>query len=97
MTADPAAEDEEGVRLRAHPALCLGFGNCRRFGPGVYSLDAEGMIDFHLLDVPADLALEAWRGASVCPQRAITVIGRPESYWVERQADMARSQPVRGS
>lgn len=78
------ADDEEtevGVRVRAHPGLCLGYGLCHRFARDVYPLDEDNHIAIHLLDVPAELAYEAWVGASVCPQRAITVIGRPEAYW----------------
>ena len=75
-----------GVKVRAHPGLCLGYGLCHRFARDVYSLDADGEIAVHLLDVPAELALEAWIGASVCPQRAITVIGEPESVWRLRRA-----------
>jgi ferredoxin len=75
-TATPAVSGEVsvGVRVRAHPGLCEGWGNCRRFAPAVYPLDADGYIDIHLLDVPADLAGAARLGAQVCPARAITVI-----------------------
>lgn len=79
-------EVQVGVRVRAHPGLCLGYGNCHRFAPDVYPLDADGHIDVHLVDVPPDLALDAWVGASVCPERAITVIGKPERYWADRRA-----------
>ena len=30
-----------GVRIRAHPGLCEGWGNCHRWGPEVYPLDEE--------------------------------------------------------
>lgn len=63
------------LRVRAHPALCEGWGNCHRWAPEVYPLDAEGQIDLHLLEVPTELAEAAWVGAQVCPARAITVIG----------------------
>ena len=65
---------ETGVRVRTHPALCTGFGNCHRWAPHVYPLDADGRVDIHLLDVPAELAAEARLGAQVCPQLAITII-----------------------
>ena len=90
-------EQDEGVRVRTHPALCRGVGNCHRFAPAVYDLDDEGLIAFHLLDVPAALALDAWRGASVCPERAITVIGPPEEYWIARRQNTnapARTEPA---
>lgn len=82
--------DEVGVKLRTHPALCLGYGLCHRFAREVYSLDDEGHIAFHRLDVPPELAYEAWIGASVCPQRAVTVIGEPEAVWKARR-DEARA------
>lgn len=69
-----AQEAPVGVRVRVHPGLCEGWGNCHRFAPAVYPLDAEGYIDVHLLDVPPDLADTARLGAEVCPARAITII-----------------------
>lgn len=91
-------DSEVGVKIRAHPSLCLGYGLCHRFAREVYHLDEEGHIAFHRLDVPADLAYEAWIGASVCPQRAITVIGEPEGHWRDRRdrlaADAAEGSPT---
>ena len=63
-----------GVRVRAHPGLCEGWGNCHRFASEVYPLDADGYLDIHLLDVPAELADTARLGAQSCPAQAITVI-----------------------
>ena len=63
-----------GVRVRTHPALCTGFGNCHRWAANVYPLDEDGRVDIHLLEVPAELADEARLGAQVCPAGAITVI-----------------------
>lgn len=89
-------QDEPGVRVKAHPGLCLGYGNCHRFAPDVYELDDEGMIDVHLLEVPSSLALQAWIGATVCPERAITVIGPAEEHWRQRQrAESAPKHPLR--
>ena len=76
--ADPSAtEVPVGVRVRAHPGLCEGWGNCHRFAPSVYFLDDDGYIGLHLLEVPAELARDAIRGAGSCPQQAITVIQGP--------------------
>lgn len=69
-----AVAHEVGVKVRTHPALCNGVGNCHRWAPHVYPLDSDGCVDFHLLDVPAALAAEARLGAVVCPERAITII-----------------------
>lgn len=78
-------DDGPGVRVRTHPALCQGWGNCHRWAPEVYPLDDEGLIAVHLLEVPAGHALAAWRGAQVCPQQAITVHGPPDTHWIERR------------
>jgi hypothetical protein len=40
----------------------------------VYSLDAEGYVDLHLLEVPPEFADAARLGASVCPARAISIL-----------------------
>ncbi len=75
--------EPDGVKVRVHPGLCAAWGNCHRWAPDVYPLDEEGFIDIHLLDVPAEHAAQAWIGASVCPERAISVIGKSEEYWLE--------------
>lgn len=64
----------KGVRVKTHPALCNGMGNCHRFAPNVYHLDEDGYIGLHLLDVPPELADQARLGAKVCPEGAITII-----------------------
>lgn len=87
MSVDPvdAVPEPDGVRVRAHPSLCQGWGNCHRFASEVYHLDEHGEIAFHRLEVPAEHALEAWIGASVCPAQALSVIGEPEAYWQRRR------------
>jgi ferredoxin len=80
-----SADDATGaaapaLKVRAHPGLCEGWGNCHRWAPEVYPLDDVGHIAIHLLAVPDELAAAAWAGAQVCPARAITVDGpRPDS------------------
>ena len=68
------AEKGVGLRVKAHPGLCNGCGNCKRWAPDVYSLDEDGYIDLHLLEVPAELEDQARLGAQVCPEGAITLI-----------------------
>jgi ferredoxin len=63
-----------GVKIRAHPSLCQGWGQCHRWAPDVYPLDEHGHIDVHLLDVPPERVHDAELGALVCPERALTVI-----------------------
>ena len=74
MSATETSSTETGVRVRVHPGLCNGVGNCHRWVPEIYPLDADGYIDLHLLDVPAELAAQARLGAQVCPEGAITII-----------------------
>lgn len=93
-TRDPTPPDTEpdpanGVKVRAHPALCMGNGACHTWAPEVYPLDEDGEIAIHMLAVPAELAVKAWIGASVCPEQAISVIGPPEEYWVRLRDDVS--------
>ncbi len=79
-----------GVRIRVHPGLCEGWGNCHRWGPDVYPLDEDGYIAIHLAEVPPELATAAWRGADACPAQAITVIGaRPVAVTLGAAARLA--------
>jgi len=78
---DEVSGPAEGVKVKVHSGLCVGWGNCHRFAPEVYSLDDEGKVDFQLLEVPAELAYEATGGAASCPNQAITIIGRQYEYW----------------
>lgn len=62
------------VMVRVHPGLCEGWGNCHRWAPELYTLDAEGLIDLHVVEVPPELAEAAWLGAQSCPAGVITVL-----------------------
>lgn len=64
----------ESLLVRAHPGLCEGWGNCHRWAPAVYPLDSDGLIDIHTLEVPPDLADQAWQGAQACPAGVITIV-----------------------
>lgn len=58
------------------PGAVRGLGNCHRWAPEVYPLDADGQIDLHLLRRSRPSSPRPRRvGAQVCPARAITVIG----------------------
>jgi ferredoxin len=81
------SEADQPVRLRTHPGLCLGWGECHRWAPDVYPLDDDGKVAVHLLEVPAELGLIAWLGARACPERAITVIGSSDEHWVQQLRD----------
>lgn len=77
------------VRVKVHPALCLGWGQCHHWAPDVYTLDEEGQCDLRLVEVPAELAVSAWLGAKACPEGAITVIGPPLEQWLQWARDEA--------
>lgn len=86
-------ETDGGVKVRVHPGLCEGWGNCHRWSPQVYPLDEEGYIAIHMLEVPPELSRLAWRGADACPAQAISVIGeRPPPVGVVLSAG-ARPNP----
>lgn len=86
VVAEPAPLDEPPptVRIRVHPGLCQGWGECHRWAPEVYPLDEDGRVDVHVLEVPGELALQAWIAARSCPEQAITFIGPPDEYWLPR-------------
>lgn len=65
---------EVGVRVRTHPSVCNGWGQCHRWAPDVYLLDADGYIEVHVVDVPPEHAASAELGAAACPERAITIV-----------------------
>ncbi|MCB0978042.1 MAG: ferredoxin [Acidimicrobiales bacterium] len=64
----------ESILVRAHPSLCEGWGECHRWAPAVYPLDDEGYIDIHVLEVPPELAQQAWDGARACPVGVISIV-----------------------
>lgn len=65
------------MKIKVHPGLCEGHGLCHRWAPEVYTLDDEGYIDMHLVEVPPELEAAAEIGASVCPAGVITIIREP--------------------
>jgi len=62
------------VRIKVHPGLCMGWGQCWRWGPEVYALDDEGYLDLIVVEIPPELEEAARLGAEACPEHAITVI-----------------------
>jgi ferredoxin len=80
--ADDMLDELPSVKVRVHPGLCEGWGECHRWAPEVYPLGEDGHVDLHVVEVPGELALKAWLGARACPEQAITLIGPPEEFWV---------------
>lgn len=64
----------ESLLVRVHPGLCEAWGECHRWAPDVYPLDEEGYIDVHVVQVPPELAVQAWEGVHACPMRAISIV-----------------------
>jgi ferredoxin len=58
------------VRIKVHPALCVGWGACHRWAKDVFPLDDEGHCELRLLEVPPEYEEAARIGAGA----AITVI-----------------------
>jgi ferredoxin len=89
MTEEHAVQESDGdpappVRVKTHPALCQGWGECHRWAPQIYPLNEDGHIAVHVVDIPSEDADDAWWGATACPELAITLIGPPEQYWFDR-------------
>jgi ferredoxin len=64
----------ESIRIRVHPGLCEAWGNCHRWAPDIYPLDADGKVDVHVIEVPPEHAVAAWMGAEACPARVISIV-----------------------
>lgn len=57
-----------------NPERCQGHALCESFAPEVYVLDELGYNRTDPTDIPAPLRDQARRGASACPERAITLV-----------------------
>jgi ferredoxin len=62
------------VRIEVDPDVCTGHGRCYSLAPEVYEPDDDGYCATRSLEVPVGLETQARRGATNCPERAITVI-----------------------
>jgi ferredoxin len=52
---------------------CTGHGRCYALAPEVFASDDQGFVVVTVSEVTDDLLDAAERGASACPERAITV------------------------
>jgi ferredoxin len=84
VSDDPSRPPPPSVKVKVHPGLCEGWGECHRWAPLLYPLDGEGKVDLHVMEVPGEHAEDAWLGAVACPARAISIIGPPTEYWSNR-------------
>lgn len=64
----------ESIRIRVHPGLCEAWGNCHRWAPDIYPLDADGKVDVHVIEVPPEHAVAAWMGTEACPAQVISIV-----------------------
>ena len=62
------------MRIIVDLDACTGHGRCAALAPEVYSLNEEGLNGTHETVVPPGLEDQARRGASNCPERAITLV-----------------------
>jgi ferredoxin len=64
------------MQVKIDAALCSGHGRCAVLAPTVYKLDDNGYNADRgkTLDIPAEQAGAARKGAKLCPERAITLI-----------------------
>lgn len=61
------------MKVRVDQAKCSGHAQCNATAPDVYEIDDMGYCAISELTVPDGLEAEAEKGASACPERAITV------------------------
>lgn len=67
--------------MKVHVDLkrCVGHGRCYELAPEVYDEDERGHCRLIASSVAAELADQAQRGASNCPEHAIRVEEEPDS------------------
>ena len=69
------------MKVKVHPSLCTGWGQCHHWAPDVYPLDEEGHNALHVMAVPPELAEQAYLGARSCPYHAISYDGPVPDRW----------------
>ena len=63
------------MKVHVDREKCKGHNRCYMICPEVYKVDEETYAYVEEEEVPAALRDQARRGAEVCPEHAITVIG----------------------
>ena len=88
------------MRIKVHPGLCNGWGECHRWGREVYPLDEEGYCELRLLEVPPEMEDHARLGAvratqpEVDDRRAAGRDGAP--HRLARDGDLVRHRVEHG-
>lgn len=62
------------MRVVVPEGLCQGHGQCTMAAPDIYILDDDGYVEADGSEVPPGEEARAERGASACPERAITLL-----------------------
>lgn len=62
-----------GMRIEVDHDACTGHGRCWSLAPEVYGADDDGYCSADVIEVPVELEEQARRGATNCPERAITL------------------------
>ncbi|ADP80529.1 putative ferredoxin protein [Pseudofrankia inefficax] len=65
------------MKVAVDGAKCTGHARCQATAPEVFALDELGYAVPGEREIAAGAEAEARRGASACPERAITVWGDP--------------------
>lgn len=63
----------EHMKVIVERGKCVGNARCAAVAPEVYQLDDVGYISFDEIEVPAQFAEQAKRGARACPERIIKI------------------------
>ena len=69
------------ARVKVHPSLCIGWGECHRWAPDLFTLDEEGHNEVHVAEIPPEDAERAYIASKACPYHAITWDGPIPERW----------------
>jgi ferredoxin len=73
-----AASQAATLRAFADRERCCGYGVCVQLCPGVFKIDADGLVYLENEIVPPALAEEAAEAAASCPAQALRVVADSE-------------------
>lgn len=67
------------MKIRADLALCSGHARCASVAPEIFTLNADGYIDFAEKAIAPEQRSLAQRGVRACPERALSLIDEDAS------------------